>query len=192
MKKWAVSLLLAAICTVSAQNAMAQSDLGFKAIGAQIGMVSPENLDTTFGLGIFADHGYLTPMIKLESHIDYWGWSEDFNGGTTSIRDIAIGARCKYMFETSSPKIRPFAGAGLGIHFLHAEVDIPAQDFGGFVVPAQHAEDSTTRLGLDIGGGMEMPVNPNANFLAEAWYGIVSDVSHISIRVGMSWNLSQQ
>lgn len=192
MKKWAVSLVVAAICTVTAQNATAQSDLGFKAIGAQVGMVSPEDLDATFGFGVFADHGTITPDIRLESHIEYWGWSEDFNGGSTSVRDISVGARGKYMFETTSPSIRPFVGAGLGIHFLRAEVDIPEQDLGGgFIIPAMSASDSETRLGLDLGGGMEMPVNPNANFIAEAWYGIVSDASTLSLRVGLSWNLNQ-
>jgi opacity protein-like surface antigen len=190
MKRWAISLILAASCMAASQNAIADADLGFKALGVRAGMVSPENVDATLGFGVFADLGQMTPEIKLEPYMDYWSISQDFGVGTSSLRDVAIGARGKYMFPSSS-NIRPFAGAGLGLHLLHSEVDVPAQDIGGFVIPAQHAEDSTTRLGLDLGGGLEVPVNPRTNFLGEVWYGIVSDVGQLSLKVGMSWQLGQ-
>jgi hypothetical protein len=50
-------------------------------------------------------------------------------------------------------------------------------------------EDSATKLGLDIGGGVSTPIGPRSDLLGEAWYGIVSDVSQFSLRVGMSYRL---
>jgi len=191
MRKCIVPVLLACFCTLVSQNAMA-SDLGLKGLGVSVGMVSPEDIDATFGFGVFADHGFITPEIALESRIDYWSKSEDTGFGEFSLRDIEVSARGKYMFPTSSGRLFPYAGAGLGLHFLNAKVDVPPMDLGGGnVIPGYTAEDSETRLGLDIGGGFQMPVNPKTDFVAEAWYGIVSDVSQFSLRVGMEWALGQ-
>jgi opacity protein-like surface antigen len=188
MKKLVVICALAASCMAVSQNAIAAGPLNMQSAGVEVGMVSPENIDATFGFGVFADHGYVSPEIKIESTIGFWSKSEKYSDGSkASIRDISIGARGKYMFPTSSPSIRPFAGAGLGLHFLHAEVNIPAQ--GPF--PAMKADDSTTKLGLDIGGGFEMPINPSTDFIAEAWYGIVSDVGQLGLHVGLAWQLWQ-
>jgi opacity protein-like surface antigen len=186
MKRIVLWVVLAA-CAVISQEARAQSDLGLKGVGAAIGFVSPENVDGVFSFGVFADNGMITPKIGLESRLDYWSHSEESFGAKASVSDMTLGARGKYYFEVTNPKIRPFAGAGLGIHFLHAEVTIPAG--GGF--PEETIEDSSTKLGLDLGGGLTTPINPRTNFNAELWYGIVSDVSQFSLRVGMVYALGQ-
>jgi len=192
MKKCIVLIVLACICMLVSQNAMA-GDLGFKSLGVSVGVVSPENVDATFGLGVFTEHGFVTPEIELESRIDFWSKSEDTGfGGDATIRDIAVGTRGKYMFPSSSSTVSPFLGMGLGLHFLHASVDVPAMDLGGgLVIPGYKVEDSSTKLGLELGGGVEMPVNPSTHFIAEAWYGIVSDFNQFSARVGMAWSLGQ-
>lgn len=164
-----------------------QMNLGFRAIGGSLGYISPENVDGTFLLGVFADAGRITNDIMLEPRIDYWNKSEESFGAKASVRDIIIGARGKYLFQTSNPKLMPFAGAGLSFHMVHAEATIPAM--GGF--PEQKVEDSTTKLGLDIGGGVATPISPRYDLIGEAWYGIVSDVSQFSLRVGMSYRLGQ-
>jgi opacity protein-like surface antigen len=180
-----VLLLTLAICALASTTASAQSNLGLTRLGAAIEFVNPEDLSSTVGFGIFADHGTLAPRFGLESRLDYWSQSEDYNGTTASVRDLALGARSKYYFEVSSPKIRPFAGAGLGLHFVHAEVVIPAQ----FGFPQQRTEDSSTKLGLDLGGGMSTPLGPRTDFHAEAWFGAVSDVSHFALKAGISTKL---
>jgi hypothetical protein len=55
--------------------------------------------------------------------------------------------------------------------------------------PATTVEDSSTKLGLDLGGGVATAINPQLDFLGELWYGIVSDVSQLSLRVGVSYKL---
>ena len=183
------SLLILAIvgCSAVSTEAMAQSNMGLKRIGAAVGYVSPENLDGTFSLGVFADMGTITPNISLEPRIDFWSWSDEQFGAKTSVSDVQFGARGKYWFEVPNSKIRPFAGAGLGIHFLHAKVEIPAQ--GGF--PAEEADDSTNKLGLDLGGGIETAMNERTSLHAEIWYGLVSDFNQFNLRVGVSQKLGQ-
>jgi opacity protein-like surface antigen len=165
-----------------------RSDLGLKRIGGALGYVSPENLDGVLGLGAFADWGTIAPRIGLESRLDYWSHSEESFGAKASIHDVIFGARAKYMFEVANPRIQPFAGGGLALHFLGAKVETPAM--GG--LPAMSASSSDTKLGVDLGGGISSPINPSLDFLGEAWYGIVSDVSQLSLRVGLSYRMGSR
>jgi opacity protein-like surface antigen len=177
-------LVMLAVGLLVSQQAFAQSDLGFKRLGGSIGYVSPEDLDGTFGLGVFADMGTITPEISLEPRIDYWSQSEDAFGTEVTVRDIAVGARAKYNFTTQNPNLRPFAGAGLGLHFLNAEIEMSMPGF-----PTESYSDSETKLGLELGGGVATTMSPRMDLIGEAWYGIVSDFSQFSLRVGLSYKL---
>jgi opacity protein-like surface antigen len=185
MKRYVVLFTLA-FCVLSAPAAKAQSHLGLESIGGSIGFVSPENLGSTFSLGAFADWGTIAPNVGLESHLEYWSKSESSFGFESSIRDVILGAHARYYFETAGPAIRPFAGAGLGMHFFRSEVSIPSF-FPG--LPAMSTSDSQTKFGLDLGGGFAAAVGPRTDLVGEAWYGIVSDVSQLSLHVGLSYKL---
>jgi hypothetical protein len=175
-------LLTFALCSLACQSAWAQSDVGLKNAGFAVGIVSPDNLDTTFGFGIYADMGGFTPRVRVEPRLDYWSKSEDVFGGGISVRDIAVGTRVKYYFPVSNPKLRPFAGGGLAVHLFKAEVEVYDPFSGG----TMSVEDSSTELGIDFGGGLATPVGVRTDFVAEFWYGAVSDFSHFSLRVGLS------
>jgi hypothetical protein len=182
-----ISLLTLAMIALAAPVALAASDLGFKRVGAAIGFVDPENLGTTFSLGAFCDHGTIAPNISLESRLDYWSQSDQLFGTESSLRDIALGGRVKYTFVVSNPKIRPFAGAGLGLHFLKASITVPPQ----FGYPASTVEGSDTKVGLDLGGGVSTPLNPKTDLLGETWFGIVDGANSFSVRGGVSFKLGQ-
>jgi len=184
MKRNALLLTLALVAAI-APAAMAQSDIGFKKLGVATGFVSPENLDGTFTFGAFADLGTITPNIGLEPRLDYWSWSQSAFGVEGKVHDVIFGTRAKYYFDIQKSKLRPFAGAGLALHFVGIEATTPAM--GGF--PAMTVSDSQTKLGVDLGGGLLTPVSPRVDFLGEIWYGIVSDVSQFSLRAGLSMKL---
>ena len=178
-------LLTLALCGLIARDANAQAHLHLDRVGGAIGYVSPEHIGGTLGLGVFADLGTIAPRIGLETRLDYWSSSDQLYGTKTSVSDVTIGARGKYFFPAPGSQFRPFAGAGLGFHVVHAEVKIPPSpgDPGGTF------GDSQTKLGLDLGGGAVTSVGPRADLLGEIWYGIVSDVSQFSLRVGLSYKL---
>lgn len=185
MKKFAVVLFAIALCTVAVQDASAQADFGLKGVGARIGLVNAENLDSSFGFDAVADLGTISPLIGIEARAGYWSYSESQFGAESKISDISISGRGKYMFPTSNPKLTPFAGAGLGMHFLSLEATTPAMDLGGgLIIPAMTVEDSETRLGLDLGGGLAMHASPQVDIVGEVWYGIVSDVNQLSFKIG--------
>src|SRR5262245_30987389 len=164
-------------------QASAQSDMGFKRLGATVGYISPEDLDGTLGLGVFADLGTITPVIGLEARLDYWSWSEEEFGTEVSINDISLGVRGKYLFSIKDSSIRPYLGAGLSMHFLNAEVTFDDGNGG-----TMSADDSQTELGLDLGGGMATAVSPKVDLIGELWYGI-SDIDQLALRMGMSMKL---
>ena len=164
-------------------QATAQSDIGFKRLGASVGYISPEDLDGTLGLGIFADLGTISPVIGLEARLDYWSWSEEEFGTEVSIDDISIGARAKYLFTIQDSSIRPYIGAGLSMHFLNAEVTFDDGNGGTMTV-----DDSQTELGLDLGGGMATAISPKVDLIGELWYGI-SDIDQLALRMGFAMKL---
>lgn len=177
-----IGLLMIAVCTLVAQPARAQSDLGLKRGGIDIAMVSPENVNSSLGLGVFVDHGTIAPRWGLESRLDWWSHSETDFGLDASLTDITLGERAKYHFATTNPNVQPFAGFGLGMHFLSADV-VALDPISG---TAFKASSSETRLGLDFGGGITTALNPSLDFVGEAWYSVVSDFNQFSIRAGLS------
>jgi opacity protein-like surface antigen len=181
LKKSMIALLALCSCVIASQDAMAEGNLGLRAAGVQVGMVNPEDVDATLGFGAFADWGSLTPNIKLVSHLDYWSKSEGSAPfGEATIRDVALSMRGKYMFPVSSSTFQPFAGVGIGLHFLNAKVEVP-----GF--PA--IEDGTTKIGFDFGGGFSRPINPRMDFQAETWYGVVDGFNQFSLKGGLAFKL---
>ena len=78
--------------------------------------------------------------------------------------------------------MKPWAGGGLGLHFLKAEVSVVDPFSGGTL----SVEDTATKVGVDLGGGIVTPISDRTNFLAEVWYGLVSDFSQFNLRVGVS------
>ncbi|HZM16507.1 MAG TPA: outer membrane beta-barrel protein [Candidatus Krumholzibacteria bacterium] len=180
MRRYAL-LLTFALCSLWCQSAVAQADIGLKGAGFAVGIVSPEDMDATFGVGAFLDLGSIVPNLHVEPRVDYWSKSEDFFSGSVSVRDIAIGARAKYYFPIPNPKLRPFAGGGLALNLLNVEVETVDPFTGGTMT----GDDSSSKVGLDLGGGLATPLGPRTTFLTEVWYGIVSDFSHITLRVGL-------
>jgi hypothetical protein len=69
-----------------------------------------------------------------------------------------------------------------GLHFVRAEVEMVDPFTGGTL----SVDDSSTKLGLDLGGGIVTPQSPRASLLVELWYGIVSDVNQLNLRLGFS------
>src|SRR5258706_2863470 len=183
---WTVLLF----CSVLSQNAWAKTDLGMRSIGVDAGFVGPENVDGTFGFGVFSNMGNLSPDVRLQPHIGYWSKSQEFGGTKATISDIAFSTRALYMFHGTSPKFRPYAGGGLGLHMVKAKVETAAQDLGGgVIIPATSASDTSTKLGLDFGGGFTMPLSERTDFSVDTWYTATSDVGHFSLKAGVSFDL---
>jgi len=201
MKKAIIVLAVFVFCIASSQIALAtpakaakshkpakaprahresNSGFGLNAIGVDAGLVDPEAAPSTIGFGAFANLGNIARDVRLSTHLGYWSKSQNELGAEASVRDISVGARAKYMFHVSSPKLQPYVGTGLGLHFFHLKAGIP-----GFIV-----EDSVTKLGLDLGGGVLTPVSPKTDLFADMWY-TVADINQFSMKVGLAFRINR-
>jgi opacity protein-like surface antigen len=179
------------VCMAVSQIAFAGTNLGWRSVGANVGFVDPEHVDGTVGFGAFADLGTLAPSFHLAPQVAYWSKSEGAFGTEASVSDLSLGARGLYMFHAGSPKFQPYAGGGLGLHFVTAKLTIPDQIIGGFLVPGMSTSDTSTKLGLDMGGGFVTPLSAKTDLQGDLWYTFAEDVGHLALKVGFAMKLGK-
>lgn len=185
MKRISVALAVVAICTMIAAGASAQANVALRGIGLKAGVVNPDNIDATLGIGVIFDLGTLHPDVAFESYAGFWSQTESDFGAEVGVKDFNFGGKAKYMFKTSNPTVQPYAGAGLGFHVLNAHAESSPVYFGGSLVyPGYSASDTDLKIGLDLGGGLRIDRGSQFAFVTDAWFTIVSDVSHFSLMVG--------
>jgi len=188
MKRVTVFLTAVAICTLAAFDASAESNLALNGIALKAGVVNPDNVDLTLGAALVFDLGTIHPKVAFESYAGYWSQTDNAYGSEFGVRDFAFGAKGKYMFSNSNPTVQPYAGAGLGFHVLNAHVETPAAYSGGTLLfPGISASETDLKVGLDLGGGLRIDRGSKFAFIGDAWYTLVSDVSHFSIMVGAEY-----
>ena len=169
-------------------SAYSQSDLGFKGIGAKFGLVDPENIDAVIGFGVFGDFGEIKENIRLEGNLDYWSKSYGDANFDASISDFALTGMVKYMFSPDNESFQPFVGGGLGLHFISSswksKVENPIFD-------TTKSSDSSTKIGIDLGGGVFYGVSDKIDLLGEVRYRLVSDVSQFTVQIGALYKLGE-
>lgn len=184
MKK--LFLLVAVCCVFVSANAFAASPI--RLIGFEAGYVSPDidgldEVDGTWGAGVFLDFGLPATNLYISPFVNYWNSSTDIPGLTStdelSLRDFAIGANVKFTIPTSSVKFQPFIAGGIAAHMLNAEMQS-----SGFSV-----DDSETKIGFQGGAGFKVGVSERANIITSGYYSVVEDANHWSLRAGLAWNM---
>ncbi|HET6348214.1 MAG TPA: hypothetical protein VFH88_03935 [Candidatus Krumholzibacteria bacterium] len=187
MKRVNAILATVAICTLFAANtASAEANLALRGIGLKAGVVNPDNVNSTLGAGLIFDLGTLHPHVALQSYAGYWSQTEEAYGVKAGVHDFSFGAKANYMFAVSNPSIQPYAGAGLGLHLLNSHAETAPVYYGGTLLfPGTSIDDSSVKLGLDLGGGLRIDQGGQFAFLADAWFSIVSDVSQFSLMAGV-------
>ncbi len=178
MNKTAI-ITLALILTLGAGSALAGMSL--LSVSPRVDYVAPSDLDGTIGVGAIVDMGALTPMFGLAFTADYW--SSSISGlDDWDLSDFVLGARSRYNLIIDNPAFVPYFTAGLALHFF--SWDLPEIDTGvlGYSV---NTDDSETKLGLDLGGGLDF----NNNMFIEARYRLVSDVDQFTLGGGFNFSL---
>ncbi|MFH2051246.1 MAG: outer membrane beta-barrel protein [bacterium] len=174
MKKFA-SLAVIAVITMMAGSAFA--GLGLMSFAPRVAYVMPEDLDATIGFGAVVGLGELSPSFGLELTADYWK-SNDEEIEEWEVKDFILGLRARYDIATEGTMV-PYLFGGLGLNFLSYDLG----EFAGIPV-----EDSESKIGFDLGGGLEFP-GESMSFFAEAAYRIVEDFSSFWIGGGLKFNM---
>jgi hypothetical protein len=143
-KTWLRLLMLSIAIGLMGENVVAQG-LKLNGIGGRIGYFDPEQLSGTVGFG-----GHLTAAagnVTLVPTVEYWGKSK--NSVDFSQWSFAVDGRYHYSTES----INPFVGLGLGVLITDGSVG-----------------DSSTDVGLDLLGGVDIPLNEKLALTGEAKY----------------------
>jgi len=173
--------LCALLCGALTTEGRAEADIGVKGAGGRLSFVSPDNIDATIGFGGILDLGSITPDIGLEATVDFWSKSEGSGNFEVKFRDIAFGARGKYRFSVSDPKLKPYAAAGLALHMFKSEV--PSVTFLGTTIAGGDVTD--TKIGVDLAGGIGYAAGEKVDIIGEVMYRVVSDVAQFVLSGGV-------
>ena len=194
MKK--VVLLSGVVLLLLITSVFAQSQIGLNGVGGRVGYVMPEGeIENTFGFGLNADLGTITPDIKLFAYIDYWGKGEDIGHYEWSYSVFGFAAIAKYEFKTSG-KVVPYAGGGLGLNINKAKAeyngpDLSSEYSGYYSAEDFEVSDTETDLAIHLLGGASMPLSPKMDGFAEIKYTIAGDFDYFSIWAGVNYKLTK-
>jgi opacity protein-like surface antigen len=163
---------LAALAPAAWAQTRATDDigLGFKGIGARVGLVDPEGASSTVDLGIHIDMGELARNVHVSPIAEYW--SVGVSG--FDIKDFSFGTDIMIDFPLQDSRVTPYAGGGIGLHWL--SVDLPGGE-----------SDSDTKLGLNVQGGIRTDAMPNLALFGELRYNFVSDFNQLKILGGFTY-----
>ena len=99
----------------------------------------------------------------IEPEIGYWEDDETDGPVRTKQSDLLIGVNIVGAFEMS--RVEYFIGAGIGIHFLGAELDIAGLS----------ADEDTEALGVNVHFGVDVDLTENLALLGVGRFDIVDD-----------------
>jgi len=180
----ALGIALVAVSSFAAfaSPAAAQSNrtedigLGFKGLGARFGLVDPEGASSTIDLGLHIDAGELARNVHVSPIVEYWSVGQDVGPYNADLKDLSFGLDLMIDFPLQDSRITPYAGGGLGLHFLKAETNVPGVD-----------DDSRTKLGLNAQGGVRTDAMPNLALFGELRYNFVSDANQLKLLGGFTY-----
>lgn len=180
MKKFA-SLAVIAIITMMAGSAFA--GLGLMSFAPRVAYVMPQDLDATIGFGAVVGLGELSPSFGLELTADYWKSNfEELDDW--EVKDFILGLRARYDIATEG-SMKPYLFGGLGLNFM--SYDIEVDSVWGDLYDDSYS-DSESKIGFDLGGGLDFP-GESMSFFAEAAYRIVEDWSSFWLGGGVKFNM---
>jgi hypothetical protein len=164
MRHVIIGSLVLGLCTIAPVSASAQGRVPHtesSSIGLDVGafMPSGSQLDNAPVISGFYEY-YLTPRVSLRPSI---GWSDsNINGNAIdSLRQVPVRVDLNYNWEGG--KWHPFVGTGLGAYFMQLKHN------------GQQVGDSETKLGVNVGGGVEYFFHRTVSLKGEGRYHAVND-----------------
>jgi opacity protein-like surface antigen len=124
----------------------------------------------------------LIQAIEIMPTIEYWRNSTTVQPYDiqASRKDATLGLDARYNFSSTGWK--PYAGAGIGIHFLSNKVTAPS--FG-----LNEASDSVIKGGLAVLGGVSFALSGKLENFVDLKYHHITDYRQLKINWGLAYNL---
>jgi len=119
------------------------------------------------------------PIIDLEASAEYAQKKYDIGisipevqdlSGEVTFRIVSLRASAKYHISPPLSPIKPYLGAGLGMHLMTSTIDIPGTQY---TIPLNE-DYSESKTGAHALGGvlLSLPLFP-LEFFAEGRYGVI-------------------
>jgi hypothetical protein len=179
-----ISGLALAILTLSAP-AFAQRNqttgLGIRGIGVRLGLVDPEGGSSALMYGVHLDAGQLVPNVHVVPSVEYWSVGSNVGTINTDYSDLAIKLDANVDFPLQDQRLVPYLGGGLGLHRIKAETN-------QFLVRPGDLNDSRTKLGFTIQGGMRNDFTPNLSLFGELGYAFVENANQLRLLGGFTYH----
>jgi hypothetical protein len=182
MRLFAPALLLLTLAASSAPAAHAAGAV--VGIDGMTATVMQQKQSSFSGLGLRARmrSASLVSNIEFLPFIEYWrntSTVQPFNI-RSSRSDATLGVDARFVGAYGG--FKPYGGAGLGLHFLHTEVEAP--DLG-----LAHGQNSLVKGGLSLLGGATFALAGKLENFVEVKYHHVPSYSQVKINMGLAYNL---
>lgn len=201
--------LLACAAPAAAQESIAErlnlDQLQLRAIGASAGGVWPSRVEPTQAYAIHADYGHIARNWRVLLTVTYWGseftpeivgaledaWrnatvdpsgDDSIHVGRVRFSDVAFEIDGRWS-PLRSTALRPFLGAGLGVHVLNAENPVLE---GTFVESALDMIAS----GITLLGGVDTAPFGGFALGVQGRYTFISNTRFLTLRAGGSYTFS--
>lgn len=123
------------------------------------------------------------PEISFLPYLEYWRNSTRLDAFELRAvrRDATLGVDARYQFRAGN--WLPYAGAGLGVHFLSSELDSP-------VLGVDDANDALTKGAFTLLGGLLLGEGERFSEFVEVKYHFLPREGQLKLHLGLSWNLN--
>jgi hypothetical protein len=182
------------------------ANLELRAVGLVLGGAFPSRAESRPSFGVVADFGFLGPHVRMWPSITYWGSRLEqgevdrlanqileicrrqpgaqcplIDLGEIRISDLAVNLDAHFVPQVDA-RLEPYAGAGLGLHFLNGS---------GELIDGTFVEDflDTLSPGLNLIAGLGTRVLAPISLFAEARYVLTPDIRFGSLSLGGTWTL---
>lgn len=182
-------------------------NLQFRGIGAEVGYVTPWNIEPTVSYGLRGDMGFVGPHVRIVPGIRYWSsrlrqaeverlatqfieictrrapgsCPATLDLGEVRRSDLELSADAHIVPEIDAP-IVPYGGGGVSLHLLNG---------GGESIEGTFVEDllDTVAPGLNLLGGVTFEPLDAFQLTAEARLVLTSDIQYGNFVLGGTWTL---
>ena len=187
MKRFVLIALTALIvssitATAFAKSARSSSSQDVEVDGSLAVASAPASgFDT--GVGVIFGFGMMLPQISkdLQGRVEfsYYEWSATRFGLDVTYKRLPVDLGGRFILPTQSGNLKVFIQGMLEISFDTVEVS-------NFPFPGTTSK-SESHLGLVPGAGIELKINPNLGFVADARWHLITD-NYLSLQAGLAYH----
>ena len=160
-----------------AQEADQSTGLGIKGIGVRLGLNDPEGASSALMYGVHMDAGEFVNNVHIIPSVEYWNVGNDVGSFNSDLSDLAFKLGVNFDFPLQDQRMVPYLGGGFGFHRLKFESNAP-----GVV------DESDTKFGLDLQGGVRNQFTPNLSLFGELGYTFISDANQLRVLGGLTYH----